>query len=146
MHPAVGAVLNEVKNHSPQLRIILPAAAALVWTIKRITGHHEPDTLLEDEGSEEEILGSIVALTLASGRYVDANDTVSSKKRMKRKNNNGEKTTHRLTVDAFVLTRLQEVCGASTTLQGPCCQGGGPLGHHDPDHRAALLEGYFPER
>ena len=71
MHPAVGAVLNEFKNHSPQLRLILPAAAALVWTIKRITGQHEADNLLEDEASEAETLGSVVTLSLAPARYVN---------------------------------------------------------------------------
>lgn len=33
----------ELKHGSPHLRIILPAAAALIWTIKRLAGHKEPE-------------------------------------------------------------------------------------------------------
>ena len=69
MYQAVGAVFNGLKDHSPHLRLILPAAAALVWTIKRLTGQDEPENLAEEGASEAEILGSIVTLTLAPPRY-----------------------------------------------------------------------------
>ena len=63
MHPGL-ALIQELKNGSPHLRIILPAAAALVWTIKRITGHaHEDQDNVETE-SEEEVLGQIVNVLL----------------------------------------------------------------------------------
>lgn len=68
MHQSIGLVVNGLKDHSPHLRLILPAAAALVWTIKRLTGHHEPENLAEEGASEAEILGSIVTLTLAPAR------------------------------------------------------------------------------
>jgi hypothetical protein len=71
MHPGV-ALINELKHGSPHLRIILPAAAAVLWTIKRITGHgHHEDEGIEDE-DEETSLGQIVNPVVPGSRKTAA--------------------------------------------------------------------------
>lgn len=44
-------IVEEIKHGSPHLRIILPAAAAILWTIKKLTGHKDKPE--EDESVHE---------------------------------------------------------------------------------------------
>jgi hypothetical protein len=44
-------IVEEIKHGSPHLRIILPAAAAILWTIRKLTGHKEEPE--EGESSHE---------------------------------------------------------------------------------------------
>ena len=47
----------ELKHGSPHLRIILPAAAAVIWTIKRLVGHKEPE---KDDSSHKVRIAEVV--------------------------------------------------------------------------------------
>jgi hypothetical protein len=40
--PLAQQLQEELKHGSPHLRVILPAAAAILWTIRKLTGHKEP--------------------------------------------------------------------------------------------------------
>jgi len=66
VHPLTVGI-DALKQASPHIRLIVPAAAALIWTLKRITGHHgEPEDLLEDD--EAASLGSICSVTGPVGK------------------------------------------------------------------------------
>lgn len=58
-------IVEEIKHGSPHLRIILPAAAAILWTIRKLTGHKEEPE--EGESSHEET-GKVVEIGFSKGK------------------------------------------------------------------------------
>lgn len=65
-HP-VSLIVDQLKTASPHFRIIVPAAAALIWTVKRITGHHDEPCPLDDD--EAALLGATICnVVVASGK------------------------------------------------------------------------------